>query len=181
MEDWFIETRIPAVFIQLSPSHCISAAECSLLECESCERQLYFSKAWVEVGGLLHSAFFISGSTFFFIPSMCFCCIICRLKQKHNLPCSVDLECEYGKHMALLKATVLLLLSGHILSEGCTDGTWRSEWLASAAAGAGNFTCRKAKRGRHQQWATAEELVEMNTTVKLSANKPQKFSFETFS
>lgn len=60
-------------------------------------------------GGLLHSTFF-SGSTFCFIPSMCFSCIICRLKRKHNLPYSVDLECEYGKHMAPSNATVLLLL-----------------------------------------------------------------------
>lgn len=113
-----------------------------------------------------HSAFLISGSTFFFIPSMCFCCIIRRLKRKHNLPCSVDLECEYGKHMAPLKATVLLLslVWSHPRRGGCTDGTWRSEWLASSAAAGemkGIFymqeSKKKRKEGRHQKWATAEE------------------------
>lgn len=73
-------------------------AGCVFLRCE---------RRW---GGLLYGTFFISGSTFFFMPSLRFCCTTHRLKRQHNLPCSVDLECECGKHMAPGKATVLLLL-----------------------------------------------------------------------
>lgn len=109
-------------------------------------------------GGLLHSTFFTSGSAFFFffcfIPDMCFCCIIHRLKGKHNLPRSVDSGCEYGKHMAPSQshcAAALVCLVASSARDAQMGRVTRSDWLF-AAAGAENLHSgegKNAEKGHH--------------------------------
>lgn len=109
-------------------------------------------------GGLLHSTFFTSGSAFFlffcFIPDMCFCCIIRRLKGKHNLPRSVDSGCEYGKHMAPSQshcAAALVCLVASSARDAQMGRVTRSDWLF-ASAGAENLHSgegKNAEKGHH--------------------------------
>ena len=120
----------------------------SCVECRPWESQLYFYNMWVEAGGLLHSTFFNSGSAFFFFYPR-------HVLLLHNTPpqrkTQLALQCWFRVRIwktygAVAKPLYCCsCLFGHILGEGCTDGTCHSEWLAFAAAGAENLHSGEGK------------------------------------
>lgn len=147
-------------------------ASCIFLRRE--QRQREVGLRW---GGVLHSTFFISSSTFFFIPCMCFCCVTHRLRPKTQVALqSRGIWKTYG---AIEKATAPLAPVCSVTSwnDGGTDGTcWFGATGSCSWCCWEIYTCRSlGGRGLHQKWATAEGgwMLETNASVELCANETQ--------